>query len=103
MGDLHVWQGGTAEISEYKRYLDLENAICVAEWQSEGVKYKRTVYVSCPDNVMAIHFTASAKGKINFTAAIDGKDDDYDKNEAYDDNTILFTMSDGIPYAAAEP
>lgn len=101
LGDLHIRQSGTAEISGYKRYLDLENALCVTEWQCEGVKYKRTVYVSFPDNVMVIHFTASESGKISFTAAIDGRDDNYDKNEAYDGNTLLFTVSDGIPYAAA--
>ena len=50
---------------------------------------------------MVIHFTASEKGKIGFCSVIDGRDDYYDKNEAYDDSTLLFTVSDGIPYAAA--
>lgn len=101
MGDLHIWQSGAENYSAYKRSLDLGTAICSTEWESGGVKYKREVFVSAPDQVMIIHFTASEKGKINFISAIDGKDDDYDKNEAYDDKTLLFTMSDGIPYAAA--
>ena len=65
------------------------------------MKYFREVFVSHPDEVMTVVFTSNANGKINFVAAIDGKDDDYDKNEAYDDSTVLFTMTDGIPYAAA--
>ena len=101
LGDLHIWQSGAENYSAYKRSLDLETAICVTEWENDSVKYKRTVFVSHPEQVMVIHFAASEKGKISFTAAIDGKDDDYDKNEAYDDKTLLFTMSDGIPYAAA--
>lgn len=101
MGDLHIWQEGTSEISGYKRQLDLETAVCKTEWTSDGVKYERAVFVSKPDEVMVIVFTASEKGKISFVSVIDGKDDDYDKNEAYDDKTLLFTMSDGIPYAAA--
>ncbi len=101
MGDLHIWQSGTENISGYKRSLDLSTALCVTEWQSGGILYKRTAYVSFPDQVMVIHFTASGKGKISFTSVIDGKDDDYDRNEAYDGNTILFTMSDGIPYSTA--
>ncbi len=101
MGDLHIWQSGAENISGYKRSLDLNTALCVTEWQSEDILYKRTVYVSFPDQVMVIRFTASEKGGISFTSAIDGKDDDYDRNEAYDGNTILFTMSDGIPYSTA--
>ena len=100
MGDLHIWQSCGNE-TEYKRSLDLATALCKTEWETDGVKYTRTVFVSNPDEVMVIEFTASEKGKISFVCAIDGCDDDYDKNEAYDDNTLIFTMSDGIPYAAA--
>lgn len=101
LGDFHIWQSGTENYTDYERSLDLVNSVCTACWKSGGVSYSRTVLASCPDNVIAIHFTADQKGKISFTALIDGKDDDYDKNEAYDENTLLFTMSDGVPYAAA--
>ncbi|MGN0608168.1 MAG: glycosyl hydrolase family 95 catalytic domain-containing protein [Oscillospiraceae bacterium] len=101
MGDLHIWQSGTEDIADYRRSLDLENALCETRWESGGVKYSRTVFVSHPDEVMVIVFNADKKGKICFTSVIDGKDDDYDRNEAYDGSTLLFTMSDGIPYAAA--
>ncbi|MCI5904073.1 MAG: glycoside hydrolase family 95 protein [Oscillospiraceae bacterium] len=101
MGDLHIWQSGTEDIADYRRSLDLENALCETRWESGGVKYSRTVFVSHPDEVMVIVFNADQKGKISFTSVIDGKDDDYDRNEAYDSSTLLFTMSDGIPYATA--
>lgn len=101
MGDLHIWQSGTEDIADYRRSLDLENALCETRWESGGVKYSRTVFVSHPDEVMVILFNADKKGKISFTSVIDGKDDDYDRNEAYDSSTLLFTMSDGIPYATA--
>lgn len=101
LGDFHIWQSGADGYTDYERSLDLENSICTTCWKSGGVSYSRTVFASCPDNVIAIHFTADQKGKISLTALIDGKDDDYDKNEAYDENTLLFTMSDGVPYAAA--
>ncbi|MDE5576586.1 MAG: glycoside hydrolase family 95 protein [Oscillospiraceae bacterium] len=101
LGDFHIWQGGADGYTDYKRSLDLENSVCETKWKSGGVSYSRTVFASCPDNVIVIRFAADQKGKISFTALIDGKDDDYDKNEAYDGNTLLFTMSDGVPYAAA--
>ena len=68
---------------------------------SGGVKYTRTVIASHPDEVIIVHFSADKKGSISFVSAIDGRDDNYDKNEAYDDKTVLFTVSDGIPYACA--
>lgn len=101
LGDLHIWQGGTENYSDYRRYLDLSYGICSTQWENDGVIYSREVFVSKPDEVMVIHFTASEKGKIGFCSVIDGRDDYYDKNEAYDDSTLLFTVSDGIPYAAA--
>lgn len=101
LGDLHIWQQSDGEVQDYKRSLYISKAVSTTAWQSGGVKYFREVFVSHPDEVMTVVFTSNAKGKINFVAAIDGKDDDYDKNEAYDDSTVLFTMTDGIPYAAA--
>ncbi len=101
LGDLHIWQQSDGEVLNYKRSLDISKAVSTTAWQSGGVKYFREVFVSHPDEVMTVVFTSNTKGKINFVAAIDGKDDDYDKNEAYDNSTILFTMTDGIPYAAA--
>lgn len=101
LGDLHIWQQSDGEVLNYKRSLDISKAVSTTAWQSGGVKYFREVFVSHPDEVMTVVFTSNAKGKISFVAAIDGKDDDYDKNEAYDDSTVLFTMTDGIPYAAA--
>lgn len=101
LGDLHIWQQSDGEVQDYKRSLDISKAVSTTAWQSGGVKYFREIFVSHPDEVMTVVFTSNAKGKINFVAAIDGKDDDYDKNEAYDDSTVLFTMTDGIPYAAA--
>ena len=101
MGDFHIVQEGAEDYSDYSRFLDISRAVCETLWTSGGVKYGRKIFVSCPDNVMVICFTADQKGKISFTANMDGKDDDYDKNEAYDGTTLLFTMSDGVPYAAA--
>ena len=100
LGDLHIWQN-VGEYSGYVRSLSLDTAVCVTTFTSDGVTYTRTVIASHPDEVMIVHFSADKKGSISFTSAIDGRDDNYDKNEAYDDKTVLFTVSDGIPYACA--
>lgn len=100
LGDLHIWQS-VGEYEGYVRSLSLDTAVCVITFTSGGVKYTRTVIASHPDEVIIVHFSADKKGSISFVSAIDGRDDNYDKNEAYDDKTVLFTVSDGIPYACA--
>lgn len=100
LGDLHIWQS-VGEYEGYVRSLSLDTAVCVTTFTSGGVKYTRTVIASHPDEVIIVHFSADKKGSISFVSAIDGRDDNYDKNEVYDDKTVLFTVSDGIPYACA--
>ena len=100
LGDLHIWQ----DAPDYKygwRGLDLMQAISEVCFESGAVSYRRRVMASYPDQVIIVTFEASEKGSISFTAAIDGRDDNYDLNEAYDGNTLIFTVSDGIPYACA--
>lgn len=100
LGDLHIWQS-VGEYEGYVRFLSLDTAVCVTTFTSCGVRYTRTIIASHPDEVIIVHFSADKKGSISFVSAIDGRDDNYDKNEVYDDKTVLFTVSDGIPYACA--
>lgn len=101
LGDFHIWQDNAENYSDYMRCLNLSNAVCETYWTDGGVRFCRRVFASYPDSVIVIGFTADKAGQISFTASIDGRDDNYDKNEAYDSSTLLFTVSDGIPYAAA--
>lgn len=94
LGVLNIWSGHD-DISDYKRYLDLDNSVAVTEWKSGGASFKREVIASNPDNVIALHFTADKGGRISFTAAIDGRDDDYDENTDYDGNTLIYCGSTG--------
>lgn len=104
LGELKIYSGGE-NITDYKRYLDLDNSAAVTEWKSEGVYFRREVIASFPDNVIAIHFTSDKGGAVGFCTEIDGRDDDYDFNTDYDEKTIAYggkTGSDnGIAYFAA--
>lgn len=101
LGDLHIHQEGAEEYSRYMRCLDISTAVCETHWTSGGVRFGRRIFASFPDDVMVVSFTADKPGAVSFTVSIDGRDDNYDKNEAYDGSALLFTVSDGIPYAAA--
>lgn len=55
----------------YRRSLDLGDAISTVVYQQNGVTYTREAFSSAPDQVMAFRFTADKPGKISFTAALD--------------------------------
>ena len=68
-GDLFISMPGHADYKNYERWLDLDNAKSIVHYEVDGVKYEREVITPLGGNhVMAIHLTASEKGKITFTA-----------------------------------
>jgi alpha-L-fucosidase 2 len=68
-GDLYVAMPGHAYYTGYERFLDLDSARSVVRYQVGGVGYEREVITPLGDHpVIAMHLTASQKGKITFTA-----------------------------------
>ena len=51
--------GSGTGITDYRRTLDLDNAITRTSFTVDGVEYSREMFVSHPDRVMVIHLTAS--------------------------------------------
>lgn len=104
LGDVSINQE-CSDFSEYKRSLDLNTAICLTEWKSGDINFKREILTSAPDNVICVHFTADKKSAISFSVGIDGRDDNYDVNDAYDDTTLIYKgctgSADGIYFMSA--
>ncbi len=74
LGDIVIRQNfGGEKASEYYRDLDLENAISTTQFTIKGIEYERKVFVSAPDNVMIIHFTASKKAALTFDVSAKSK------------------------------
>lgn len=48
--------------ADYKRELDINNAIHQVSYTVKGVKYKREYFCSFPDKIMVLRFTADKKG-----------------------------------------
>ncbi len=101
LGDFHIWQNNVDGYTDYRRELSLEDGVSRTFYTAGGVNFIREIFVSAPDECMVICIKADKKGAVSLTAVIDGRDDSYDKNEYYDNKTVIFTVSDGIPYAAA--
>ncbi len=100
LGDLNIYclaEGYT----DYCHELSLEYASDTVRYTVKGVTFTRTTFASKPDEVIVMHITADKPGAVSFCALIDGRDDYYDENRAYDEDTLLFTVTDTIPYACA--
>jgi alpha-L-fucosidase 2 len=68
-GDLYIAMPGHADYKDYERWLDLDNGKTMVRYTSGGVQYEREIITPLGGHhVMAIHLTASEKGKITFTA-----------------------------------
>ena len=54
------------DISNYRRELNLGNAIATTTYTCDGVKYERTVFASQADNVIVVQLKANKKKKLEF-------------------------------------
>lgn len=66
LGDLWLTFDNDEPISEYRRSLDLDNALVSVKYTQGDVQYTREVFSSFPDQIMAIRLTADRSGGLNF-------------------------------------
>lgn len=66
MGELYI-ETGLSEIrmDNYRRILSLDSAMAVVQFNKDGTQYQRKYFISYPDSVMVMKFTASKAGKQN--------------------------------------
>jgi alpha-L-fucosidase 2 len=64
-GDLFLDFKGHSNPKNYKRELNLENAVHTVSFSSNGVNYKREYFTSAKDQVMVLHLSASQKGAVS--------------------------------------
>jgi alpha-L-fucosidase 2 len=67
IGNLNIKFDGHEKYTNYKRELDIQNAVSTTTYQVEGVTYKREAFVSFAERVVVIRLTSSEKGKLSFT------------------------------------
>ncbi len=59
------------DVEDYRRGLDLRDAVASVSYRKDGVTFTREAISSAPDQVMAFRFTADKPGSISFTATLD--------------------------------
>jgi len=65
VGDL-LLRFNHSEATDYRRELDLRNALARVSYQAGGVAYRREYLCSNPDNVIVIKLSADKKGALDF-------------------------------------
>lgn len=70
--DLPAVSSPAPSVSDYRRDLDLSNATSTTRFTRDGVSYTREVFVSKPDDVMVVRWTANQPGAISGTIRLEG-------------------------------
>lgn len=96
LANLHLFFDHGKDISGYRRSLDLRDGVATTTYVVDGVRFKREVFASAPDQLVVIRLTADKPGQITFTANLRGV-----RNQAHSNyGTDYFRMdpvgSDGL-------
>ncbi len=73
LGSLVIHQRHQGAITDYKRSLDLDNAIVKIAYKCNGATYTREYFASHPDEAMIIRFRTSAKEGLKFNIKHDSE------------------------------
>jgi len=90
-GDIYIDFHNHNNYSDYKRQLDIENALSKVSYKVNGVKYSREYLASFPDNIIAARLSADKKGKISFDIELQGAHNE--KSIITGNNTLAFNGS----------
>ncbi|WJH33154.1 glycoside hydrolase family 95 protein [Paenibacillus sp. CC-CFT747] len=71
LGDMILELDGAGPVSDYRRELDLRDAVSRTSFRMNGVRYAREVFVSAVDQVMVVRVTADHPGKVSLRASLD--------------------------------
>lgn len=71
LGDLKLNFASAGNPTNYRRELDLSQAVARVFYEQNGVKFTREIFASYPDQAIIIRLTADKKDALNFSAALD--------------------------------
>ena len=67
LGDMSLTMEHAGEISGYRRALDLSTGLHTVAYEADGIRFTREMFVSAPDQVMALRLTADRAGALSFS------------------------------------
>lgn len=92
MGELYVETGlSELRMSNYRRALSLDSALAVVQFDKDGVQYQRNYFISYPDSVMVMKFTANQGGKQNLVLSYAPNSEAKSSLKADGNNGLVYT------------
>lgn len=70
LGDIYLDFGPQKNLANYRRELDIENAVSTVTYTSNQVNFKREVFSSYPDQALIIRLTADKPGSLSFSCRL---------------------------------
>lgn len=90
-GDLNLQFANTNGFTNYRRELDISNAVAATSYSLNGVDYKREYFVSAVNQVLVVNFTASKKASISFNAVLSSPHRNYTVTQL-NNNTVILSV-----------
>ncbi|HEX2474328.1 MAG TPA: glycoside hydrolase family 95 protein, partial [Lacipirellulaceae bacterium] len=70
-GDLLIVFPGHGGATDYRRDLDIERAVASVEYKAGGVKFRRELFASRPNDAIVMRIAADQPGKLGFRARLE--------------------------------
>jgi alpha-L-fucosidase 2 len=90
-GDLNLQFANTNGFTNYRRELDISNAVAATSYSLNGVDYKREYFISAVNQALVVNVTASKKASINFNAVLSSVHRNYSLTRL-NSNTIILSV-----------
>ncbi len=90
-GDLNLQFANTTGFSNYKRELDIANAVAATSYSVNGVDYKREYFVSALNQALVTRISSNKKASISFSASLTSPHRSYTV-EKLNANTIVLSV-----------
>ncbi|WP_020138379.1 glycosyl hydrolase family 95 catalytic domain-containing protein [Streptomyces sp. 351MFTsu5.1] len=71
LGALLLDLGHGDEVTDYRRELDLADAVCTVAYTADGVRYTRELFVSAVAGVLVVRLGCDTPGALSFTALLE--------------------------------
>ncbi len=84
LGNLHLFFDNQERVTDYKRWLNLEDGVSGVTYVANGINYTREVFASAPDQVIVVRITADKPGSVSFIANLRGERNQAHSNYATD-------------------
>jgi alpha-L-fucosidase 2 len=88
-GDLNLQFANTTGFTNYKRELDISDAVAATTYSLNGVDYKRAYFVSAVNQALVINLTANKKASISFNAVLSSVHRNYSVTQLNNNSIIL--------------